>query len=237
MRMELNKKVFGIIFVFMFLLNIGCVFAETTTKKGSEVKNYVSVIKDGFDLVTGTIDKLFGGPPLLHGLLAGGFSAFNTYSKLGEKVKVQLERDQVNISYNKDDYSSKLDYEDLNVNFNPDSDSRDIVLTDKNVLDLTYLETVPLSEYYNTESPKVRVADLTESIDIKDSEDSTISGQLRSVLFEDKDETISNSFEFSISTDWISAIFADLNDFSAKGFKDRFNLPFSILTSLSLSCA
>ena len=197
MNKENIKKIFGIVIVVMVLLNINLVFAE-----GDLMQN-VSTLQGLFKGIGSTVESVLGGPPWVQGLGAALTSAYTTYNSLGEKVDAEIERDVVNISAHKDDYSyisydnSDNYYNDLNINFNVDTSDSDIALTDKNVIDLTYIETKPIS-FYNEDpdnSPDLRVAETTE-IDFLNDENGPMPLQVRSILFDDKKGSIEDNFEF-----------------------------------------
>ena len=50
------------------------------------------------------VTKLVGASPIVHGLIGGVFSGFNTYSKLNKEINFELTKDKVNISNDIKDY-------------------------------------------------------------------------------------------------------------------------------------
>lgn len=191
------KKILSIAIIFIFLINIfSTVFADD---KLEDIKKNASAFENVFSGVTEGLQNLLGGPSWMHGLVSGLTSGFTTYNALSNKVKIEKEVDKVNISDNKDDFSIEDHYENIHVDFNISHDNPDIVLTDKNVLDTLYIETVDnlKEEYYKEdENPDFRVAEYTEEITASDWNNSSIQAQKRGILFDDSKESIKNTSEF-----------------------------------------
>jgi hypothetical protein len=197
MNKENIKKIFGMIILLMIFLNINLVSADE-----QNIGSAISSLEGVFNGIGKLTETLFGGPPWLQGLATGLYSAYSTYNSLGENVKAEVERDSVNISANKDDYAKvnkdyKDDYcNDLNINFNQNENTSNIALTDKNVLDLTYLKTQPISYYIDVgNNPDVRAAEQTEEGFLIEG-DAQKSIQIRSILFDDSKESIKDNYEF-----------------------------------------
>ena len=184
------------------------------------------VLKAGSD----GISKLVGAHPAIHGLIGGAISGFSTYKKMDNDISVKKSIDQVNISDNEDDYKKfpkiekKGNEYDLYENRlkapkysnqgNRKADTpgqvsqsrqstvkyENMVLADKNIIDLEYIETVDISEFYSqneeNKSPRFRLKENTKITKTYDENNMFKESQKRGILFTDKDSTIDNAYEY-----------------------------------------
>jgi len=172
--------------------------------------------------VTKIIDKLIGSNPIVHGLIGAAISGFSTYSKLDTTVDFVLTKDMVNISgaemdfvdsptemgnedyqaYGDALYTNRLqacDYPATRTG--TDVKCTNMILTDKNILDIEFIKTKPLNDpEFMTDNlkknPRFRLAEETSVLDLTNLDGNNVTGQKRGILFEDPDKTIVNSYEF-----------------------------------------
>lgn len=144
------------------------------------------------------LDKVFGLNPIVHGVLAGAFSAFNTFSKLSKvEIDFSLDRDKVNISTDKEDYFEPYDTYLLKNKIDQKIVKDNMLLTDKNVLDARFIDTKNLSSIDDGKnSPLFRLAEKTKLITVLDSNNQAKYLQKREILFEDTNKTIENEYEY-----------------------------------------
>lgn len=194
--MKSNQKIiFGIIMVAL-LFNSGVVFADDNPVAGIGEGLVGNVMTQALG---GISKELFGivgavtGNPILTGLVGGAASAYMSYKALDEKVNMDINADRVNISDRKQEFINADSYNDLVIN--PDTE---IIITDKNILDVDFKETVKNLKTYEdkTKNPTIRLAEKTEKISVLDSNNTKVNGQRRGVLFEDPNLTIKQAYEY-----------------------------------------
>jgi hypothetical protein len=186
--MKSNKKfILGIILIMMVVFNITNLYADDGISKAKET---MSMLESGVSFLGGTIGKLVGANPVLHGVIGGVLSGFNTYSKLNETIKMELPADRVNISGDTDDFYGGSDVLMIDIGEN-------VVLTDQNVLDVDFIVPRAISTFAdNTKNPIMRLGERTEKVNVLDTNRERVVGQKRSLLFEDPNNTIENAYEY-----------------------------------------
>lgn len=171
----------------MFVFNFTNLYAEDGVSKA---KDTMSMLETGISFLGGTIGTLVDANPIVHGVIGGVISGFNTYSKLNETIKMELPADRVNISGDPDDFYGGSEVLKIDINKN-------IVLTDQNVLDVDFIITRAISEFAdNTKNPIMRLGERTEKVNVLDTNGERVVGQKRSLLFEDPNNTIKNAYEY-----------------------------------------
>lgn len=233
-----NMKLISLLFVFVIVVGVFSfgVYAdgddETTqdtnilgnlTNTAGAINQGSSALDSLFNLFGTGINKLIGSNPIVHGLLGGAFSGFNTYKNLNKDIDFTVTKDKVNISEDERDYIDKdkfnsADYANYGdqlyegriqgvqreetTNNSRSINSSDgpydtMVLTDKNVFDIEYIKTQPLSTLYeeNT-SPAFRLEKETTVQQLYNLDNNSVQGQKRGMLFEDPNKSIQNSYEY-----------------------------------------
>ena len=196
--MKSNQKlIFGIIFV-MLLLNVGSIFADTTNPLANAAEGAAGQITKGLadkaiSTLMSSVTGIVGANPLVHGLLGGAVSGFMSYKALDEKVNMEVDVDRVNISDREKEFIDSKSFKDLVID--PD---KEIILTDSNILDVDFKETVKdLTTYKDpNKNPTIRLTEKTEIISILDSNNTKVEGQKRGILFEDPNLTIKEAYEY-----------------------------------------
>ena len=190
------KIVFGIIMVAL-LFNSGVVFAEGENPVAEQGK---SIVGNAISGVMGTVaTQLTGalgaitGNPILTGVIGGAASAFMTYKDLDEKVNLEIDADRVNISDRKQEFIDDKSYDELVID--PETE---IIITDSNVLDVDFKETVKdLTAYKDeTKNPTIRLTEKTEIVSVLDTNNTKTDGQRRGILFQDPNQTIKDAYEY-----------------------------------------
>lgn len=194
--MKSNQKIiFGIIMVAL-LFNSGVVFADENPVAGIGQGLVGNVMNQALG---GISKELFGivgavtGNPILTGLVGGAASAYMSYKALDEKVNMEIDADRVNISDREQEFINADSYNDLVID--PDTE---IIITDKNILDVDFKETIKDLTYYKdeTKNPTIRLAEKTEKVSVLDSNNTKVDGQRRGVLFQDPNLTIKQAYEY-----------------------------------------
>lgn len=192
MKSNLKVLVLGIMMLAL-LFNSGAVVALGEEAVAGVAENALNVILTGFaDKLVGVLGSITNNP-ILTGLAGGVMSGFTSYKELDETMAMEVLVDRVNISDRKEEFVDSKSYDDLKID--PD---KEIVLTDKNVLDVDFKETVKdLTTYKDeTKNPNIRLTEKTEQIQILDSNNQKRDGQKRGILFEDPNQTIKDAYEY-----------------------------------------
>lgn len=194
--MKSNQKIiFGIIMVAL-LFNSGVVFADENPVAGIGQGLVGNVMNQALG---GISKELFGivgavtGNPILTGLVGGAASAYMSYKALDEKVNMEIDADRVNISDREQEFINADSYNDLVID--PETE---IIITDKNILDVDFKETIKDLTYYKdeTKNPTIRLTEKTEKVSVLDSNNTKVDGQKRGVLFQDPNLTIKQAYEY-----------------------------------------
>jgi hypothetical protein len=199
-KIKKNIKFLGIFIIMALMLSFVSIPVSATEIQDAANSTAGKVIIEQVFLGGGKLlNKVFGLNPIVHGVLAGGFSAINTFSQLSKvEIDFSLDRDQVNLSEDKEDYFEPYDNYLLDNKIEQDVTLKDnMLLTDKNILDAQFIETKNLSEIDNgSNSPNFRLADKTKLVKVLDSNNQAVSLQKREILFEDTNKTIENEYEY-----------------------------------------
>jgi len=194
--MKSNQKIiFGIMMVAL-LFNSGVVYASDNPIANAAEGAVTKVIGDVFGSITGVVTgavSAITGNPILTGLVGGAASAYMTYKNLDEKVNMEINVDRVNISDRNQEFINAKSFKELVID--PD---KEIIITDKNILDVDFKETVKDLTYYKDESknPTIRLTEKTEKVSVLDSNNTKVDGQKRGVLFQDANLTIKQAYEY-----------------------------------------
>jgi len=186
--------IIGLMFSFLSIPVSADEIADTAVNVGKNV-----IFEQLFQGAGNVLNKVFGLNPIVHGVLAGAFSAVNSFTKLSKlNIDFTLDRDQVNISEDIEDYYEPYDNYLLDNRIEQDVTLKDnMLLTDKNILDAKFIETKQLSEIdTGLNSPSFRLADKTKKVTVLDSNNQAVSLQKREILFEDTNKTIENEYEY-----------------------------------------
>ncbi len=194
---ENTRKIFGIFLIIMFVSLLQApIYADdalaTVTTATSVVEKGIGFFKNGLNgLIGGNI-----GVSIALGAVTGVVSGVSTYNQLGETAKLQKKKDSVNISGTKGDYFDDKLVKDININYTQGGPN--VTLTDSNILDLIYNPTneITAENYPIDTSPTFRVAEITDKVKVNDLNGSLVDGQRRSMLFEDKQNTITRDTDF-----------------------------------------
>jgi hypothetical protein len=211
-----KNKILGIFLIMMIMVSFAMPIygvvpddTQTTTNKALEVgqrqveKEAQGLIEKGLGSLTGFAEKIFGLNPIVHGLLVGAFSGIKTLTTLSKlEIDFSLDRDKVNISEDLEDYyvnqddfifQNRIDTKEGQRPF----DFENLLLTDKNIIDALFLETKDLREIDDGKnSPQFRLAENTKLLTLLDSNNQPMDIQKREILFEDKESTIQNEYEY-----------------------------------------
>jgi len=215
--MKYENKIFGVILIITMLLSFLTMSAFVSapgtnnfTNNSGGARNLLSnsgIAGNLLNFVGLGITKIIGANPIVHGLIAGAISGISTYSKLKKAdVPFVITKDKVNISNKVDDYSGTT--EDVQASdfyknrvMSPDNKENtrkysSIVLTDKNIFDVMFVQTKDLSSLKDNNSPTFRLSDTTSNILTYNLDGNSVNAQKRDILFEDKNRTIKNSYEY-----------------------------------------
>lgn len=148
---------------------------------------------------------LVGVNPVWHGVIGSTISGIIAYNQTDDKIEFTIQKDKVNIS------SEEKDYIDRTTDVKEDTQDKlydnrmganqgnntynysHIALTDKNIIDYVFLNTVKISNYYDTAcatSPCFKFEDETHVLKLKTIDGNIVTGQKRAIGFEDPNATI-----------------------------------------------
>jgi hypothetical protein len=213
------KKYFGIILIMVLMLPLFAtgVFAQNqtgfaqTTQQVSQGVQSAAYVEQAFKGAGNVLTKVFGLNPLVHGVIAGAFSAVNTFSKLSQvEIDFLFSRDKVNISEDEKDYFTPYDSHLLDNRLDQKVANNYMLITDKNILDTRFINVKTLSEIDSsqnrgregnftrtgTNSPAFRLAEKIKLVKVFDSNNQPVDIQKREILFEDPDKTIEHEYEY-----------------------------------------
>ena len=169
------KSVLVTMIVVSLLFNIGTLYAD----EPNVIQNAISgTIGGATGVVTDVLKGVIGGitqNPLTTGIIGAGVSAYLTYDSLSDvKISKSMHTDRVNISGDVEDYFNKKSKDELVIN--PD---KEMILTDRNVLDVDFIVTVKdLTTYKDlSKNPNMRIAEKTELIKVLDANNQPVAGQ------------------------------------------------------------
>lgn len=188
------KAVLVTIIVVLLFFNMGSVYADDSGFLGDLFDSGIGAITKE---IGGVISSVVGGitnNPLITGVVGAGVSMYLSYDKLSDlNVSTTMQVDRVNVSDREPDFLNKESMDDLIID-----PSKEIILTDKNVLDVDFVVTVKdLTTYKDlTKNPNMRLTEKTEEIKVLDSNNQPVAGQKRGVLFEDANQTIKQAYEY-----------------------------------------
>lgn len=166
------------------------------------------------NVATDLVEKIVGPSPIIHGVLAGAVSGFKTYKNVKDtKFEFVLTKDLVNISNDKLDYIDDPNYANYAADFylqrimspnDPNYNTYEtdtlpfetITITDKNILDTEFIQTVDLTSLDRSNSPTFRLEETTEEYTTYDLNNNVTSAQKRGILFEDPNKTVGNDYEY-----------------------------------------
>ncbi len=199
-KIKNNKIKFLGIFLIMALMLSFVSMPVSANKLASEAKSQAGnvLIEQLFSGAETLLNKVFGLNPIVHGVLAGAFSAINTFSQLSKvEIDFALDRDKVNISTDKIDYFEPYDNYLLDNRIDQKIVKNNMLLTDENILDARFINTKNLSEIDDGKnSPLFRLAEKTKLVTLLDSNNQPKDIQKREILFEDTNKTIENAYEY-----------------------------------------
>ncbi len=194
MKSNLKSVLVTMIVVSLFFTS-GIVYAaEGSNFLGSAISQVGGVLTNSIGgTLTGIISTVTGNP-VITGVVGAGVSAYLTYDALSDlNVSKLMHTDRVNISDRVPDFFNEDSKKELVID-----PAKEIVLTDKNVLDVDFVVTVKdLTTYRDlTKNPNMRLTEKTEEIKVLDSNNQPVAGQKRGVLFEDANQTIKQAYEY-----------------------------------------
>ena len=190
------KSVLVTMIVVSLLFNIGTVYADETKDAGTSGIFSGVLSKATAEIGALLIDVVKGitNNPIITGVIGAGVSAYMTYDSLSDlSINKSMHVDRVNISDREEDYFNKKSKEKLAIN-----PEKEMILTDRNVLDVDFIVTVKdLTTYKDlSKNPNMRLAERTELIKVLDANNQPVAGQKRGVLFEDAESTIKQAYEY-----------------------------------------